>query len=135
MTLVRILDEFENCNRDRRKKVIKKKKEQKPMRKIKKRKKNDKNEKKKKNKEKRKKYKKNKKKLRNHKKKKKNKKLKKRSLDKNRENVSAQSESLLKNKIVRILDEFENSFCDRRLGDDNVASRFVCVSCTPLFDC
>ena len=33
--------------------------------------------------------------------------------------------------LVRILDEFENSFCDRRLGGHNVASRFVCVSVLP----
>ena len=36
--------------------------------------------------------------------------------------------------LVRILDEFEKGFRDRRLGGPNVASRFVCVSCTGLFE-
>ena len=33
--------------------------------------------------------------------------------------------------LVRILDEFENSDRDRRLGGGDVASRFVCVSVLP----
>ena len=33
--------------------------------------------------------------------------------------------------LVRILDEFENSDRDRRLGGLDVASRFVCVSVLP----
>ena len=33
--------------------------------------------------------------------------------------------------LVRILDEFENSNCDRRPGGQDVASRFVCVSVLP----
>ena len=69
-------------------------------------------------------------------KKEKKKKWKKNSLDTNREKHLGGLRILTKKMIlVRILDEFENGLCDRRLGGHNVASRFVCVFCTPLFDC
>ena len=66
------------------------------------------------------------------KKKKKKKNKKKRSFDKNLEKKIGSFRILTKKMtLVRILDEFENSNCDRRPGGQDVASRFVCVSVLP----